>query len=296
MKPNACSIRNAACSLFAIAIVGMMALPVCGQLNREPEATKGVEVVSRLGDMLELDMRFHDDHNRYVRLGDFFEGNKPVILSFNYSNCPKLCSVQLENMTLALGQLDFSVGKDFEVVSISIDPLEQTSRAKATKQVYTQMYNRRGSEDGFHFLVADPDTIQFMTDSCGFKYKYVRHQKLYSHPPVFFLISPKGKIVRYIHGLDYKPVTIERALIEAAEGKIGSPINQLSYALGCFVYDESTGQYTTQVMGIMRIAGAITALALLIALVPYWFFRRNDSPAAQVPDVHEKITTHPSTP
>ena len=141
-----------------MAIVGMTSLPLSGQLNREPDATKGVEVVSKLGDMLELDTRFHDDRNHYVRLGDFFEGNKPVILSFNYSNCPKLCSVQLENMTLALGQLDFSVGEDFEVVSISIDPLEQASRAKATKQVYTKMYNRRGSEDGFHFLVADPGT------------------------------------------------------------------------------------------------------------------------------------------
>ena len=296
MKPNAGSIRNAACSVLAMAIVGMTAWPVCGQLNREPEATKGVEVVSKLGDMLELDARFHDDRNHYVRLGDFFDGNKPVILSFNYSNCPKLCSVQLENMTLALSQLDFTVGEDFEVVSISFDPLEQASRAKATKQVYTKMYNRRGSEDGFHFLVADPDTIQFMTDSCGFKYKYIRHQKLYSHPPVFLLISPKGKIVRYIHGLDYKPVTIERALIEAAEGKIGSPINQLSYALGCFVYDESTGQYTTQIMGIMRVAGAITALSLLIALVPYWFFRRNDNSVAQVPVEPKEITTHPSTP
>jgi protein SCO1/2 len=85
-------------------------------------------------------------------------------------------------------------------------------------------------------------------------------------------------------------------LIEAAEGKIGSPINQLSYALGCFVYDESTGQYTTQVMGIMRIGGAVTALILLVALVPYWFFRRNGNPSDTAPVGPEEITTHPSTP
>ena len=274
----------------------LAARPAWGQLNREPEATKGVEIVSRLGDQLELDTRFHDDHNHYVRLGDFFDGKKPVILSFNYSNCPKLCSVQLENMTVALGQLDFTVGEDFEVVSISIDPLEQTSRAKATKDLYTKIYNRRGSEDGFHFLVADPETIRFMTDSCGFKYKYIPHQKLYSHSPVFLLISPSGKIVRYIHGLDYKPVTIERALVEAAEGKIGSPINRLSYALGCFLYDESTGQYTTQVMGIMRIGGAIMVAVLMFTLLPYWFFRRNNSNPAAVSDEPQDIITHPSTP
>ena len=280
-----------------LCVIGLFATgPIWAQLNREPEATKGVEVVSKLGDLLELDTRFHDDQNHYVRLGDFFDGEKPVILSFNYSNCPKLCSVQLENMTVALGQLDFTVGKDFEVVSISIDPLEQTSRAKATKELYTKIYNRRGSEDGFHFLVADPETIRFMTDSCGFKYKYIPHQKLYSHSPVFLLISPKGKIVRYIHGLDYKPVTIERALVEAAEGKIGSPINRLSYALGCFLYDESTGQYTTQVMGIMRIAGAIMVAVLMFTLLPYWFFRRSSRNPAASPDKPQDIFTHPSTP
>ena len=296
MKRSHSTTRNLLRSLLAMSIASVVVSPLCGQLNREPEATKGVEIISKLGDMLELDARFHDDRNHYVRLGDFFDGQKPVILSFNYSNCPKLCSVQLENMTLALSQLDFTVGEDFEVVSISIDPLEQAARAKETKKVYTRMYNRRGAEDGFHFLIADSDTIQFMADSCGFQYKYIPHQKLYSHAPVFLLISPEGKIVRYIHGLDYKPVTVERALIEAAEGKIGSPINRLSYALGCFLYDESTGQYTTQIMGIMRIAGAITAFTLLVTLVPYWFFRSNTRASDNANDALKEITTHPSTP
>lgn len=177
-------------------------------------------------------------------------------------------------MTSTLREIDFKVDEDFQVVSISIDPTEQTSRARKTKELYTQQYNKKGTEDGWHFLTGDRDEIVAMADICGFRYKYVREQKLYSHPPVFILISPKGKIVRYIHGLDYDVKTMELALIESAEGKIGSPINILSYGIGCFTFNESTGKYTFQAMAIMRIGGAITAFLLIVTLVPYWFLRR----------------------
>ena len=123
-------------------------------------------------------------------------------------------------------------------------------------------------------MTGDEDDIQLLADICGFRYKYVREQKLYSHPPVFILISPEGKIVRYIHGLNYDAGTIEQALVESAEGKIGSPINILNYGLGCFTFNESTGRYTFQAMAIMRIGGAFTAILLLGTLVPYWLFRR----------------------
>ncbi len=278
--------------LIAAALVLCPALSAMAQFNIEPEATKGVGVEPHLGEMLDLEIGFHDTRNNYVKLGQFFDGKKPVILSFNYSNCPKLCSVQLENMTLALREVDFTAGEDFEVISISIDPQESVSRARDTKTRYTKLYNRPGSESGWHFLTGDQQDIEYITNLCGFKYKYIPRQKLYSHSPVFILLSPEGKIVRYIHGLDYEPVTIERALTEAADGQIGSPINRLSYALGCFVFDESTGKYTAQVMGIMRLAGGLTVVLLLATLVPYWFFRR---PGRESAGNSKTLTPSPST-
>ncbi len=244
-------------------------------LNKKPKVAEGIGVDSHIGDFLEMDLAFNDEQNRRVKIGDYFDGKRPVLLSFNYSDCPKLCSVQLENMTSTLREINFKINEDFQFVSISIDPTEQTSRSRKTKELYTQQYNKKGTEDGWHFLTGDLDEIVSMADICGFRYKYVREQKLYSHPPVFILISPEGKIVRYIHGLDYDPKTMELALIESAEGKIGSPINILSYGIGCFTFDESTGKYTFQAMAIMRIGGAITAFLLIITLVPYWFSRRN---------------------
>ena len=246
-------------------------------LNRKPRASEGIGIDSQIGEFLVMDIPFHDEQNRYVKIGDYFDGKRPVMLSFNYSDCPKLCSVQLENMTNTIRDIKFKVEEDFQVVSISIDPNEQTSRARQTKEKYVQQYSksdRTGSDDGWHFLTGDRENIQLIADICGFRYKYIREQKLFSHPPVFILISPQGKIVRYIHGLDYDPGTIEKALIESAEGKIGSPINILSYGLGCFTFDQSTGKYTFQALAIMKIGGAITTFLLLFTLVPYWFFRR----------------------
>ena len=248
-------------------------------LNEVPEEGKDIGVDSKIGEFIVKDIEFHDEENRFVRIGDYFDGKRPVLLSFNYSNCPKLCSVQLENMTSTLREVDFKVNEDFQVVSISIDPNEQSSRARQSKEKYTKQYgkyDRKGTEDGWHFLTGKRKNIQLITDICGFRYKYVREQKLYSHPPVFILVSPNGKIVRYIHGLDYDPNTMEKALIESAEGKIGSPINILSYGLGCFSFNESTGKYTLQAMAIMRIGGGITTLVLILTLIPYWFFRRGN--------------------
>jgi protein SCO1/2 len=249
--------------------------------NQKPAAADDIGVDPREGEYIELDVPFTDEMNRYIKIGDYLKNGQPVMLSFNYSNCPKLCSVQLENMTLALREVadehGLAVGTDFQVVSISMDPNEQTSRARQTKERYLTIYKDRGDSDGFHFLTGDRRDIQLMADICGFRYKYVKEQKMFSHPPVFILISPKGKIVRYIHGLDYDAKTIKLALVEAAEGKIGSPINILSYGIGCFLFDESTGKYTFQAMAVMRIGGLLTIGFLAFTLLPYWFFRKGNT-------------------
>lgn len=251
-----------------------------------------IGVDEKTGHVIDGSMSFQDHNNDHVRFENLLGGKQPIMLSFNYSNCPKLCSVQLENMTYALREVDFKIGQDFQLVSVSIDPNEQVSRARASCEKFQHMYNRPESNDGWHFLTGDRDDITNLADQCGFRYKYVPHQKLYSHPPVFILLSPEGKIVRYIHGLDYEPLTISRALIEAAEGKIGSPINELAYGLGCFVFDEATGKYTFQAMAIMRIGGILTAVTLLVCLVPYWllgFGRKKSQDASIGPSAEHEL-------
>lgn len=243
-------------------------------VNKKPDVKVGTGVVSKEGDFVDLTTAFRDHKNNLARLGDFFNDDKPVILSFNYSSCPKLCSVQLENMVDTLKQIDFKIGADFEMVSITIDPSETPDRAKQNIDIYLKRYNLSEAKNGFHFLIGEEKNIRNVADEVGFEYKYVDSQKLYSHPPVFILLSPEGKIVRYIHGLDYDPKTMRLALIEAAQGRIGSPINMASYGLGCFVFDETTGKYTFQAIALMRLGAFLTILGLAVTLIPYWFFRK----------------------
>ena len=267
-------IRSAIWNLLATTLLLFAVGQCAGQIKTGdvPDAEKGTGVVEKLGDTIDLNISFRNDRDSKVQLAQYFDGQQPVILSFNYSDCPKLCSVQLENMAMSLRKIDLKVLEDFQVISVSIDPRESVRRARESKAKFVTVYGDADSSDGWHFLTGKLASIEKLADQCGFKYKYIPHQKLYSHPPVFILLSPEGKIVRYIHGLDYEPVTIKRALVEAAEGKIGSSINRLTYITGCFLYDESSGKYTPQAMGIMRIGGALTAIALLLGLVPYWFF------------------------
>lgn len=274
------TIRNA----FWLGILTMLVSLQCanaqlgeqfGNNNQIPEVAKDIGVDPKLGDYIDPEYGFTDEDNNYVRMGDFFDGKRPIILSFNYSNCPKLCEVQLDLMTDALREIDFEVGKDFQIISVSIDPKEQLVRAREMRDRFSGLYNRPGSEDSWHFLISDKNMVKELAKDCGVRYKYVKRQKLYSHPPVFLLISPHGKIVRYIHGLEYDPPTISNALIEAAEGKIGSPINRLTFITGCFLFDESTGKYTFAAMGLMRVAGLFTIFCLAITIVPYWLVKRN---------------------
>ena len=253
--------------------------------NKKPEVSENIGIDSKTGDTIPMGLQFRDTDGVLTEIGSLFDGKQPVMLSFNYSDCPKLCSTQLKNMTQTLREVSkkFKIDEHFQMISISIDPNEQTVRLRETQEIYVKQYNRPGTEDGWHFMNGKQADIKRLADACGFRYRYIARQKYYSHPPVFILLSPEGKIVRYIHGLNYKPATIEQALVESAEGKIGSPINWLSYGLGCYVYDESSGQYNFQSMLIMKIGAAFTVLTLLMTLVPYWFFSGKKTAAKEAP-------------
>ncbi len=267
-----------------------------GQVQRGlPPVAQGVEVTPREGTQLDGAWVLYDDENSVVRFRSLLDGRRPVLLSFNYTDCPKLCSVQLENMTLALRDVELNVGSDFLVVSVSIDPHEQFVRLREAKAKYVRLYHRGDSGAGWFFLKGSQETVQALADLCGVKYRYIPEQKLYSHPPVFVVLSPQGKIVRYIYGLNYPSSTIKGALVEAAEGKIGSPINWLAYSTGCYVYNEATGKYAPLAMGLVRVGGIITVVCLMLGLLPYWFWRgrrRQESTAEGWPEPRDWKGSH----
>jgi protein SCO1/2 len=228
----------------------------------------------RLGEQIPLGARFRDEAGRSVALGEYF-GKRPVILTLAYYNCPLLCTQVLNGVARGLKPLSISIGKDFDVVTLSIDPTEEPSLAAAKKAAYLGRYDRPGpeSEAGWHFLTGETPAIEALAKSVGFRYTYNPRTKLYAHAAGMVILSPSGRISRYFYGFDYSPKEIQFALKEAATEKVGLPISRV--LLLCYDYDAATGKYTLSILRVLRLAAIATALGVATFMaIMFWRERR----------------------
>ncbi|QDU41176.1 hypothetical protein Mal4_55410 [Maioricimonas rarisocia] len=259
--------------IAAACLLGVRSLPA--QVAKPIGALEGVGVEEHLNAVLPLDAQFTNDTGRDIRLQQLFDGERPVILSLNYSNCPMLCSLQLNGLIEVLQEVQLDVGDDFQFVSVSIDPLESTIRARETKQRYMKQYGRPGTGHGWHFLTGRKDAIDRVAESVGFGYEYVPERKEYAHAAVFMICTPDGRLSRYIYGVRFDPQTVRLSLVEAADGKIGTTLDQV--LLYCFHYDSTAGSYAATAVSIMKVGGGATVFALLVGLAPWWIRRRRST-------------------
>ena len=220
---------------------------------------KQVNFEQNLNAQLPLDTPLRDESGATVRFGDYF-GKKPVVLLFVYFECPMLCKVELNGLVRNLRALSISAGREFEIVTVSIDPREDAKLASAKKRGYVKWYDRPGVEHGWHFLTGDEPSIRRLTGVAGFRYTYDAKSDQYAHPAGLIVATPGGRISRYIYGVDFPASDLRLALVEASSGKIGSPVDRL--LLTCFHYDPTTGRYNFAIMSVLRILGTGTVLAL----------------------------------
>ncbi|HEX7192386.1 MAG TPA: SCO family protein [Thermoanaerobaculia bacterium] len=225
-----------------------------------PQLPGKVAIVQHMGAQLPLNAMFRDDTGRVVRLGDYFKSGRPVLLDFMYYRCPMLCSMVLEGTTTALTELKLDVGKDFDVITVSIDPRDMPDDARAKKEKYVKRYGRASAYDGWHFLTAHESAIKRLTNTVGFEYAYDPKSDQFAHGTVLIAVTPQGKVSKYFYGFEYKPRDLRLGLVEASEGKVGTAVDQL--LLLCFHYSPSTGKYSAAAMNIMRAGGAATILGL----------------------------------
>lgn len=225
----------------------------------KPEALRGVGVQQKIDAELPLDLNFRDEKGETVRLGQFF-GERPVLLSFVYYECPMLCTLVLNGLTSALNALAFSAGEEFDVVTVSIDPNEGPELAAAKKQAHLDMYRRPSAAAGWHFLTGDADSIKTLADSVGFTYRYEPELDEFSHPAAIVVLTPQGHVSRYFLGVEYSARDLRFALVEAAANRIGTVVDQA--LLFCFRYDPATGKYTPAILNIVRLGGIVTILAM----------------------------------
>ena len=243
--------------------------------NVKPAAIEDVGVDEHLEATLPLNLVFQDDAGHVVRLRDYFDGKRPVILSMNYSNCPRLCNVQLTGLTRDLAKLDWSAGKEFRIVSLSIDPTERPRKAAETKQKYVTMYGR--GSDGWNFLVGDRRGIERLTAAVGFRYKYQPEYNEYSHPAVAVLCTPDGRISQYLYGVEFPEQTLRLSLAKAGEGEIGGIGEQI--LLFCFHYSAAEKKFVPRVAEMtMTVAGVLTVMLLGGGLLVLWS-REQSGPA-----------------
>lgn len=251
--------------------------------NATPPQLVGVDIVEHLGGALPRDAAFRDTEGRSVRLGSFFDGKRPILLVFAYHTCPMLCSLVLDATARALNDVVWTVGREFDVVSISIDPKDTPETATRKRAQVVASYQRaRGSTAGWHFLVGDEDEIRKVTDAIGFHYSYDARQRQYAHPAAIYLLSPEGKIARYLYGIQYAPNDVRLGLLEASEGRSISTTERV--LLYCYHYDPQGGHYSLVAMNVMRLGGAVTLAAIASFLGIMWVRERRRRPRADLPN------------
>ncbi len=239
-----------------------------------PTVLKNVGIEQKLNGQLPLDAQFTDENGNIIKLGDYFGNGKPVILALVYYECPLLCNEVLNGLTGSLKGISFDAGKDFDIVAISFDAREneKPDLAKNKKAGYLTRYGRADAENGWHFLSGTQSEIDKITNAVGFNYQFDEATNQFAHAGGVMVITPEGKISRYLYGIDYAPKDLKFGLMDSAQNKIGNPAEQLY--LYCFHYDPSTGKYGLAILRVLRLFAVATLLGLGGMFFVFWRYNK----------------------
>lgn len=246
--------------LIAIALFASANLALAENSSTPPKLPGKVGVTQKLNAPLPLDQAFRDEYGHPVRLGDYFKSGRPVLLNFVYYKCPMLCPTVLESLTNTLTEMRGDVGKDFDVLTVSIDPRDMPKTAAERKARYVKRYGRLSANNGWHFLTSYDSAIRRLTDAVGFEYAYDEQHDQFAHGTTLIVVTPDGHVSRYFNGFEYKARDLRLGLVEASQGKIGTLTDQV--LLLCYHYDPTTGKYSRNAMNGVRAGGVLTMIGL----------------------------------
>jgi protein SCO1/2 len=230
-----------------------------------PPGLEGVGIDQRLNEQVPMNLTFKDEQGRAVRLGDYFHQGRPVIVNLVYFECPMLCTEVLNGLTSALKVIRFVPGKEFEIVTVSIDPRETPKLAANKKEMYLKKLGNPEAGKGWHFLTGEQSQIAALAGAVGFHYRYDEKLGQFAHAAGIMLVTPEGKIAQYYYGVEYSAKDMRLGIVEASQNKIGSLADQV--LLYCYHYDPRTGKYGATITNIVRLAGLTTVIVLGSTLV-----------------------------
>jgi protein SCO1/2 len=267
---------------FVAAVLALAIVPARAQqpASSQPAPLRGVGITQRMNQQVPPDLIFRDEEGKSVRLGDYF-GKKPIVLSLVYFNCPFMCTEVLNGELRALQEVPLKLGSDYQAVTVSFDPKDGSQQAALKNRIYTGMYARPSVPGSWHFLTGDQNSIQALTDAVGFGYAYDPPSGQFAHATAIMILTPEGRVSRYFYGVQYPTRDVRLGLVEASEGRIGSPTD--AALLFCFHYDPLTGKYGLVVANVIRIAGAVTMLVLGVFLFLMFRQEKYGADSARVP-------------
>ena len=254
-----------------------------GQHRAEYE---GVGIDRKHGDTVPGDLTFTDHTGKEVTLDRYFGGDRPVLLNLVYHDCPMLCGLLLNGVTETIGSLSWTPGDEYTVLTISFNPRETFEQAAAQRERYLNQLDRPAAADGWHFLTGDAENIDALTNAVGFNVRWIESKQEFAHPTTYVFLSGEGTVSQYIHGMQLPKDDTRQALVEASNGKVGSPVDLVM--LYCFQFDPNANTYTADAFNLMKVASVLTVLALGGML--YLFWRRENE------HVNDQLENQVSTP
>lgn len=252
-------------------LAGQVFLPARPQAAlREEEILKQIGVDEKPGARVPLDLPFRNQFGREVPLERYFSGN-PVILTLNFYSCPMLCPLTFRNLVKNINKMQgLSLGKDFTIVTVSFDPDETAARTREkAAETHAMLGKISVPEEAWPFLFGAQPQIEKLADAVGFRYLSLGKNN-FAHPAVIMILTPDGKVARYLYGLEQEPRDLKLALIEASDGKIGGSTVLNRVLLYCFHYDPVGKKYALAAVNIMKIAGGMVLLFLALLVFGLW--------------------------
>lgn len=239
-------------------------------MNEQPVPQLGrIRVDEHLLDPLPLDAAFLDQNGRTVTLGDYFDGERPVLLTFAYHTCPTLCSMVLNATVTSVRDTEWTAGEEYQLVTISIDPRDSTEISAAKREEVLASYGRLDAdEEGWAFLTGTEEEVARVAAAAGYHFFWDVQQQQYGHPAAILFATPDGKIARYLYGLTFDPSDVRLALLEASEGRSISTGER--FLLYCYTYNPHEGEYTVFAQSIMKLGGVATIVFLGGFLFLFW--------------------------
>jgi protein SCO1/2 len=238
---------------------------------------KEIGIDEHLNAQLPLELRFTDQTGRSVRLGDYADGARPTVLVLAYYECPMLCGLVLRGVVNALRQLDWAPGSQFRLVTVSFDPRDTPESAAKKQHSVVRGVGDPSLAQQWPFLVGDASTIKSLTDALGFRYRFDDATEQFAHPSAIFILTPEGRVSRYLYGVSFPIRDFKLALVEAAAHRSGLSFDR--FLMTCFHYDPATRRYGLYLVGFFRAGSALLLTVLCVAFVRLRRQERREGPA-----------------